>query len=240
MSNGSRVMQCCGKREEFLIQYHSDLIKDFHEYQRNYIHLILALLSGLSIYGIGLKAFLETSCEQNIIFFILTTAGAIVLLLIAYFLSNISSYNFRQSQIIMTEVEREFCIISTLLPDSWDKCKDIKESCCSWIDHPEIFKFFRILSLRLIISIVVIDILVFIERFFYPESKEMLIIIALVVSAIVIDLSYHLWKDFRWSFCEGSYSKKLKRLCEEIQKKRVKNDEKENEGPEVQKEQEQK
>lgn len=33
MSKGSKVMQCCEKREEFLIQYHSDLIKDFHEHQ---------------------------------------------------------------------------------------------------------------------------------------------------------------------------------------------------------------
>lgn len=110
------------KKKDFLISLHKALVTDLHEAQRNFISLIVAVIAGMGVFGVGMKAFLDSPCIQNAIYFTVTTAGALLLLLMVVFLANIAGYSYRSYQIILGRIEDNFGVAKEIIPDNWYLC----------------------------------------------------------------------------------------------------------------------
>ncbi|GAB6183796.1 hypothetical protein [Thermodesulfovibrio hydrogeniphilus] len=54
-------MPLSDEQKDFLKQYHSDLVKDLHESQRNFIQLVIPIVSAMAVYGYGLDKILPDS-----------------------------------------------------------------------------------------------------------------------------------------------------------------------------------
>ncbi len=206
------------KQKDFLISFHKALTTDLHEAQRNFISLIVAVIAGMGVFGVGLKAFLDTPCSQNTIYFTVTSAGAVILLLIVYFAANISSYTYRKYQIILHRIEENIPAQKVIIPDSWNPCK--KD-----MDPPEIFKFFKVLA-----GFMIGGILLIYGCILFIYSIEIRHYIFVIAGLFILLLTVCLNARFRWSYAkkicikwvEDSYVKKLENSCNENEAEKIK------------------
>ena len=161
-------------KERILIELHKTYAQDFQKIEQNYIELIVAVISAISIYGYGVKEFLykvgECS-EQAFILFTITTFGTNILLLIVYFVSNIKGYQARQLQIIVSQIENALGIVrynafdskNKVIPKKWDPCEEeVKDKNKKlihktykrkeYISPPDIYQFFKFVSFCLLVG----------------------------------------------------------------------------------------
>lgn len=214
----------CGL-QDFLNDFHTALIEDIHSSQRNFIQLVVAVISSMAIYGYGLKVFFEEPMSlQKVIFFTLTTIASIILLLIVYYGANILGYSCRASQIGLSRIEKKFCIIGNgkIIPENWDLSARLKK--CDPAELPEIFLFFRLLS-RLTMIILVIGYLAGIIWCIYPEDNQSLFLTIIVNIVIFVIFVIFVRETFSTRFEFGdeikqdkkTYAQKLKECAQKLE-----------------------
>jgi len=133
--------------KEYANKLYNSLSGEIRRLESNFISLLVPLISALSVYGIGLKAYLEQPCEQNLIFFTITTVAFIILLITICFASNIFAYTHRSNQVILSRIEKNAGLYdgdNGILPLGWNLDDNLKS--CSSTDPPEIYKFFKVVS----------------------------------------------------------------------------------------------
>ncbi len=199
-----------------LREFHNTYAQDFQKIEQNYIELIVAVISALSIYGYGLKEFLfyiqsskVNPKEYAFILFTITTFGTNILLLIVYFVSNIKAYQARQLQIIVFQIEKALGVVrhtskniivinpdEKVIPNCWNVCQ--KE----YITPPEIYQFFKFVSAFLLAmgDIIYWELLQHyqfgLQDFTQIFSKEGLFLIGGIFLAFVLFANL----KFRWGF----------------------------------------
>lgn len=216
------------KQKDFLISFHKSIVTDLHEAQRNFISLIVTVIGSMGVFGFGLKAFLDTPCSQNTIYFIVATIAAVILLLIVYFVANISGYTYRKYQIILCKgIEKKMkdkkILEEGIIPNSWDVCNNNKE----YIDPPEIFKFFKLLAGFMIVEILLICgyVLFFFKVTEYCTTETKLLFFAVAIVFVLLLIGC-LCARFRWNclpfpWVENSYANKLKESCKKSEDEKI-------------------
>lgn len=204
--------------EKIIESLYEGLSREIRELERNYISLIVPLITALGIFGIGLKAYLDSSCAQNQIFFFITTMAALFICIIIWFSANIFGYTHRSNQIVLSRIEKECCLYSSkILPDNWDISK--KLSNCEKIDPPEIYKLLKLSAAVLFVAFVLIFLtctLWCVEKININSTEKIKIILFIaggVISLVICALFNHL---FRWSFCKKSYHQRLKNIAKNL------------------------
>ena len=206
---------------EILLKLYENLSREVRELERNFVSLIVPIISALGVYGIGLKDYLQKSCSQNLIFFSATTLAFILLLIIVWFASNIFAYTHRLNQLILSRIEERVCLYKNgILPNNWNLNFTLSE-CNTTTDPPEIYKFFKLVSfLASIIGIGLYIFCVFIWNKKYDKIKSahclnLIVVIGAIILIILIILfawkfRWCSWKDVLKCHC---YSKKLKDIA---------------------------
>jgi len=207
--------------KEYVNKLYNTLNREIRELERNFISLLVPVISALGVYGIGLKAYLKQPCEQNLIFFTITTGAFILLLIIVWFASNIFAYTHRSNQVILSRIEDKAGLYGDngILPQGWNLNDKIRS--CNSTDPPEIYKFFKLVSFM----IGVIGIVLYILIGIYYEVIEIKIwtVIVVVILLAVLALIFLILK-FRWGgwkilkklLKDKSYSDKLKDIANNI------------------------
>jgi len=204
--------------KEYVNKLYNTLNREIRELERNFISLLVPVISALGVYGIGLKAYLKQPCEQNLIFFTITTGAFILLLIIVWFASNIFAYTHRSNQVILSRIENIAGLYGNngILPQGWNLNDKLRR--CNSTDPPEIYKFFKLVSFM----IGVIGIVLYILIGIYYEVIEIKIwtVIVVVILLAVLALIFLILK-FRWGgwkilkklLKDKSYSDKLKDIA---------------------------
>jgi len=218
--------------KEYVNKLYNTLNREIRELERNFISLLVPVISALGVYGIGLKAYLQQPYEQNLIFFTITTGAFILLLIIVWFASNIFAYTHRSNQVILSRIEDKAGLYgkknkdkdkddkdNIILPPDWNLNDKLKK--CNSTDPPEIYKFFKLVSFM----IGVIGIVLYILIGIYYEVIEIKIwtVIVVVILLAVLALIFLILK-FRWGgwkilkklLKDKSYSDKLKDIANNI------------------------
>jgi len=204
--------------KEYVNKLYNTLNREIRELERNFISLLVPVISALGVYGIGLKAYLQQPYEQNLIFFTITTGAFILLLIIVWFASNIFAYTHRSNQVILSRIENIAGLYGDngILPKDWNLRETLRS--CHSTDPPEIYKFFKLVSFM----IGVIGIVLYILIGIYYEVVEIKIWRAIGVVILLVGLAlFFLNLKFRWcswkklSECK-SYSDKLKDIANNI------------------------
>lgn len=207
--------------KEYVNKLYNTLNREIRELERNFISLLVPVISALGVYGIGLKAYLKQPCEQNLIFFTITTGAFILLLIIVWFASNIFAYTHRSNQVILSRIEDKAGLYGDngILPQGWNLNDKLRS--CNSTDPPEIYKFFKLVSFM----IGVIGIVLYILIGIYYEVIEIKIwtVIVVVILLAVLALIFLILK-FRWGgwkilkklLKDKSYSDKLKDIANNI------------------------
>lgn len=180
----------------FLTNLHESFIREMHEIERNFISIVITIISSTGIFGFGLKLYLGQPHEQNYIFFTVTTAGAIALQLIVIFMSNIQAYSYRKSQIILSKIEKEIekltqeKIFNNILPANWNYCDRVGK--CESAEPPEIFLFFKCVALLTIIFMLALYLELSLLKIVIQEINQIiyLILIASSLLFVVILISF--------------------------------------------------
>jgi len=133
--------------KEYANKLYNSMSGEIRKLESNFISLLVPLISALSVYGIGLKAYLQQPCEQNLIFFTIATGAFILLLIIVWFASNIFAYTHRSNQVILSRIEKNAGLYdgdNGILPKNWNLRETLRS--CNSTDPPEIYKFFKLVS----------------------------------------------------------------------------------------------
>ena len=189
----------------FLSEFHQALIRNIHDYQRNFTQLLVAVIAGMAAFGYGAKVFLTNPCPQNAIFFGICTLASVILLLITIIMGNISAYQHRSLQGVMWKIEEEFGVTKDsnttlhqgpqVVPATWNPFKEP-------IDAPEVYNAFK----QIAISLIIISLgLFFAGIFFFLLEQESLkwassIAILSFATCLTLCLGRNLFR--RWLKCD--------------------------------------
>jgi hypothetical protein len=194
---------------------YKSLSREIRELERNFISLLVPVISALGVYGIGLKAYLKQPCEQNLIFFTITTGAFILLLIIVWFASNIFAYTHRSNQVILSRIEEKAGLYGDngILPQGWNLNDTLRR--CNSIDPPEIYKFFKLVSfITGLLGIGIYCVLIRIKISLIVENINFCLGIVGLTLVLIFVFAY----KFRWCSWEKlleckCYSKKLKNIA---------------------------
>jgi magnesium-transporting ATPase (P-type) len=215
-ANQNETPENRSNRNDYVNKLYNSLSREIRELERNFISLLVPVISALGVYGIGLKAYLQRPCEQNLIFFTITTGAFILLLIIVWFASNIFAYTHRSNQVILSRIEDRAGLYGDngILPQGWN-LNDILRRCNS-TDPPEIYKFFKLVSfITGLLGIVIYCVLIRIKISLIVENINFCLgIVGLTLVLIIFVFAY----KFRWCSWEKPfkcecYSKKLKDIA---------------------------
>ena len=204
--------------KEYVNKLYNTLNREIRELERNFISLLVPVISALGVYGIGLKAYLKQPCEQNLIFFTITTGAFILLLIIVWFASNIFAYTHRSNQVILSRIEEKAGLYGDngILPQGWNLNDKIRS--CNSTDPPEIYKFFKLVSfITGLLGIGIYCVLIRMKISLIVENINFCLAIVGVTLVLIFVFAY----KFRWcswkklSECK-SYSDKLKDIANNI------------------------
>jgi hypothetical protein len=204
--------------KEYVNKLYNTLNREIRELERNFISILVPLISALGVYGIGLKAYLKQPCEQNLIFFTITTGAFILLLIIVWFASNIFAYTHRSNQVILSRIEDKAGLYGDngILPQGWNLNDKIRS--CNSTDPPEIYKFFKLVSfITGLLGIGIYCVLIRMKISLIVENINFCLAIVGVTLVLIFVFAY----KFRWcswkklSECK-SYSDKLKDIANNI------------------------
>jgi hypothetical protein len=204
--------------KEYVNKLYNTLNREIRELERNFISLLVPVISALGVYGIGLKAYLKQPCEQNLIFFTITTGAFILLLIIVWFASNIFAYTHRSNQVILSRIEDKAGLYGDngILPQGWNLNDKIRS--CNSTDPPEIYKFFKLVSfITGLLGIGIYCVLIRMKISLIVENINFCLAIVGVTLVLIFVFAY----KFRWcswkklSECK-SYSDKLKDIANNI------------------------
>jgi glucan phosphoethanolaminetransferase (alkaline phosphatase superfamily) len=204
--------------KEYVNKLYNTLNREIRELERNFISILVPLISALGVYGIGLKAYLQQPCEQNLIFFTITTGAFILLLIIVWFASNIFAYTHRSNQVILSRIEDKAGLYGDngILPQGWNLNDKIRS--CNSTDPPEIYKFFKLVSfITGLLGIGIYCVLIRMKISLIVENINFCLAIVGVTLVLIFVFAY----KFRWcswkklSECK-SYSDKLKDIANNI------------------------
>jgi glucan phosphoethanolaminetransferase (alkaline phosphatase superfamily) len=204
--------------KEYVNKLYNTLNREIRELERNFISILVPLISALGVYGIGLKAYLKQPCEQNLIFFTITTGAFILLLIIVWFASNIFAYTHRSNQVILSRIEEKAGLYGDngILPQGWNLNDKIRS--CNSTDPPEIYKFFKLVSfITGLLGIGIYCVLIRMKISLIVENINFCLAIVGVTLVLIFVFAY----KFRWcswkklSECK-SYSDKLKDIANNI------------------------
>jgi glucan phosphoethanolaminetransferase (alkaline phosphatase superfamily) len=220
-ANQNETPENRSNRNDCVNKLYNSLSGEIRELERNFISILVPVISALGVYGIGLRAYLQQPCEQNLIFFTITTGAFILLLIIVWFASNIFAYTHRSNQVILSRIENIAGLYGNngILPQGWNLNDKLRS--CNSTDPPEIYKFFKLVSFM----IGVIGIVLYILIGIYYEVIEIKIwtVIVVVILLAVLALIFLILK-FRWGgwkilkklLKDKSYSDKLKDIANNI------------------------
>jgi uncharacterized protein YacL len=207
--------------KEYVNKLYNTLNREIRELERNFISLLVPVISALGVYGIGLKAYLKQPCEQNLIFFTITTGAFILLLIIVWFASNIFAYTHRSNQVILSRIEDKAGLYGDngILPQGWNLNDKIRS--CNSTDPPEIYKFFKLVSFMIGVIGIVLYILIGI---YYEviEIKIWTVIVVVIILAVlaliflILKFRWGGWKILKKLLKDKSYSDKLKDIANNI------------------------
>ena len=204
--------------KEYVNKLYNTLNREIRELERNFISILVPLISALGVYGIGLKAYLKQPCEQNLIFFTITTGAFILLLIIVWFASNIFAYTHRSNQVILSRIENIAGLYGNngILPQGWNLNDKLRR--CNSTDPPEIYKFFKLVSfITGLLGIGIYCVLIRMKISLIVENINFCLAIVGVTLVLIFVFAY----KFRWcswkklSECK-SYSDKLKDIANNI------------------------
>jgi glucan phosphoethanolaminetransferase (alkaline phosphatase superfamily) len=204
--------------KEYVNKLYNTLNREIRELERNFISLLVPVISALGVYGIGLKAYLKQPYEQNLIFFTITTGAFILLLIIVWFASNIFAYTHRSNQVILSRIEEKAGLYGDngILPQGWNLNDKIRS--CNSTDPPEIYKFFKLVSfITGLLGIGIYCVLIRMKISLIVENINFCLAIVGVTLVLIFVFAY----KFRWcswkklSECK-SYSDKLKDIANNI------------------------
>jgi len=204
--------------KEYVNKLYNTLNREIRELERNFISILVPVISALGVYGIGLKAYLKQPCEQNLIFFTITTGAFILLLIIVWFASNIFAYTHRSNQVILSRIEDKAGLYGDngILPQGWNLNDKIRS--CNSTDPPEIYKFFKLVSfITGLLGIGIYCVLIRMKISLIVENINFCLAIVGVTLVLIFVFAY----KFRWcswkklSECK-SYSDKLKDIANNI------------------------
>ena len=204
--------------KEYVNKLYNTLNREIREIERNFISLLVPVISALGVYGIGLKAYLKQPCEQNLIFFTITTGAFILLLIIVWFASNIFAYTHRSNQVILSRIENIAGLYGNngILPQGWNLNDKLRR--CNSTDPPEIYKFFKLVSfITGLLGIGIYCVLIRMKISLIVENINFCLAIVGVTLVLIFVFAY----KFRWcswkklSECK-SYSDKLKDIANNI------------------------
>jgi|GEM_PF-2021401 len=211
--------------KDFALKLYEGLIKEIRALERNYIALLVPLITALGVYGVGLREFLYNNNEKGFIFFTVTTMAFIILLMIVWFSSNIFAYLHRSNQIVISRIEEKARLYENrILPEDWNLLKKLKD-CGPTTDPPEVYKFFKLVSfftgaMGIIIYAIVIE-LSCLNRVLSALPKLTKVHISLGIGILILMLVF-LCARFRWC----SFKDRLKEFLKVIQEcysNRIKN-----------------
>jgi len=204
--------------KEYVNKLYNTLNREIRELERNFISLLVPVISALGVYGIGLKAYLKQPCEQNLIFFTITTGAFILLLIIVWFASNIFAYTHRSNQVILSRIENIAGLYGNngILPQGWNLNDKLRR--CNSTDPPEIYKFFKLVSFMIGVIGIVLYILIGI---YYEviEIKIWTVIVVVIILAVlaliflILKFRWGGWKILKKLLKDKSYSDKLKDIA---------------------------
>jgi len=207
--------------KEYVNKLYNTLNREIRELERNFISLLVPVISALGVYGIGLKAYLKQPCEQNLIFFTITTGAFILLLIIVWFASNIFAYTHRSNQVILSRIEDKAGLYGDngILPQGWNLNDKLRR--CNSTDPPEIYKFFKLVSFMIGVIGIVLYILIGI---YYEviEIKIWTVIVVVIILAVlaliflILKFRWGGWKILKKLLKDKSYSDKLKDIANNI------------------------
>lgn len=206
--------------KEYANKLYNSLSREIRELERNFISLLVPVISALGVYGIGLKAYLQQPYEQNLIFFTITTGAFILLLISVWFASNIFAYTHRSNQVILSRIENIAGLYGDngILPKDWNLRETLRS--CHSTDPPEIYKFFKLVSfITGLLGIGIYCVLIRIKISLIVENINFCLAIVGVTLVLIFVFAY----KFRWcswkklSECK-SYSDKLKDIANNIGK----------------------
>jgi len=178
----------------FLSEFHQALIRNIHDYQRNFTQLLVAVIAGMAAFGYGAKVYLSDPCPQNAIFFSICTLGTIILLRLVITMANISGYQHRMLQGVMWKIEEVFKVTRggsptmdrgndqdlRVVPASWNPFKKDK------IDPPEVYKKIKLIAILLI----TICIVLFFAIIFLNATKNLTgLLIWSLLTIVILGLS---------------------------------------------------
>lgn len=199
--------------KKIIASLYEGLSREIRELERNYISLIVPLITALGIFGIGLKAYLNEPCSQNQIFFFITTIAALFICIIIWFSANIFAYTHRSNQIVLSRIEDKCCLYSSkILPDNWNLSK--KLSNCEKIDSPEIYKLFKLSASLLFLAFISIFITCAccLNNIILEKTNILFIAGVVIILMICALFSYR----FCWIFFKESYHQRLKDIAKNL------------------------
>lgn len=196
---------------QLVIKLYESLLKETREIEKNFLSLIVPLISSIGIFGYSLKEFLYNPLPKTAIIFTLATFASLLLCQIVFLSTNIFAYTYRSNQLVISNIEDRYKELQELLPNSWNLKAKLSE--CKGTDPPEIYKLFRILSIITFIFLTLVYFLIlllnrylgFLEislRDIYTFRLTLAICFDFILVFIILNYK------FTWSF----YEIKLKRL----------------------------
>jgi hypothetical protein len=195
-ANQNETPENRSNRNDCVNKLYNSLSGEIRELERNFISILVPVISALGVYGIGLRAYLQQPCEQNLIFFTITTGAFILLLIIVWFASNIFAYTHRSNQVILSRIEEKAGLYGDngILPQGWNLNDKLRS--CNSTDPPEIYKFFKLVSFM--IGVIGIVLYILIVMYYYEVIEiKIWIVIGVVILLAVLALIFLILK-FRW------------------------------------------
>lgn len=188
---------------------YESLSKDLRNLEKNYISLLIPLISALGVFGYGLKEYLSCEGGGDITLFTATTFASLLILILIWFSSNYFGYTHRSIQIVLSRIEDECCLYNSgILPKNWNLFKRISE--CNKVDPPDIYKLFKLFVVFTSSIILIFYFFITELRIFKIGNSNWLmfsLILVMLITLIILN------RNFRWSIIlKSSYLEKLKNL----------------------------
>lgn len=195
---------------EVVTKLYESLLKEIREIEKNFLSLSIPLITSIGLYGFGFREFIYQPKFETAIVFSLTTFASVLICFIICFGATIFAYTHRSNQLVLSTLEKKYKELQEVIPKNWDLRDKFKK--CGGIDPPEIYKFFRILSMAVsICSIIVYFITLLSHSPACTEkspNKEIYTILPLITILVIFLILLILICKFSWS----TYEQKLKRL----------------------------
>jgi len=194
------------------MQMHASLSPEIRGVEQNFTQFLIPFISGIALFGIGLKEYLDNPSYKSIVYFAVATIGSELLLLAIYYVSTVMAYTHRSIQIVLAKIESEL-VLYPPIPTNWDPCRSTSSDN---IKPPEIYALYRMLSVMTIGGIYLIYVLVLCmtSPCHCHCSGISIALSSIIVTTVVIAVAaLILWCRFRWGYPSNAYKNKLKSIC---------------------------